>query len=339
MPSQADTLIELIRRRRELEPEEPMSALSFSPRSVSEELPLQSRELGFAADIDPTIQQESPVDKLMRIYGEVPKEEGYKPGIGRNILAGILAGVTGAGAGVGVGAEVGRGIREAPYNTAYNTWLREKLTPATKQYELSAAERKAGLEKRRAATEEIGPMASLMRALNQIETSTPEFQGSVAEARARGELGVKARYEKEMEDIRQTGRAALATTREKGLGARQEKELTTRKSIADANRISRERIAELNRKMREVIANKDRTQFTDPSDQGVSQSMAEHEIAIMSDPDLLENLFRVDDKGFYHLLPRVDEEYEADWEAAKYQIDKAKKRILSETRTIPAAVK
>lgn len=337
-------LSELLRKRLELEPNEPLTALMNDPNVTPEDLgsprPMTTSMPQNASLIANPLDR--PVsERLQEAYSQIPKRTDYEPSLLRKILGYTAAGITGAGQGAQVGAEVGSNIINKPYNTAYQDWLRERISPLEKQQTME-------LERQKVGQAGLSGQASLIRALG---ATNPELQGNIAGSQAAAKIAVEEPFKRreeirkqegavsleearqknrtELEDLRQQGR--LDAEAEKYLNdlEKQEKGITSTEKIAQANRISRERIAQLNRESREKTVGE---KYVPTLDEARAQSMSEHEIATMSDPDTIKQIFTKDKAGFWHLKPKVTGEYEEEWLEAKRQIYLFKNRLLTQTR-------
>lgn len=348
-----NALYDLIRRRLSGEETEPLTPYMSTPNPKP--LPNVPRSF-FSAEEEtaptiPTIPQESVIERLRRAYQSQPREADYEPSLLRKILGKTAAGVVSAGQGMEAGAAVGRNIVNKPYSSALEKYTRERVTPLEKELALEQGQQKLQLGG-------LSGQASLINAARQMLESNPEYQESLAGAKERGTLSVRAPYEEAKEGRAQTGREELESLRQSGRinlseynsyldmlkqgreedfrKALQNKDLETRERIADANRISRERISQLAREARLEAAKKGTTAFISQSEQGTAQARAENEIATISNPDLIKKLFKKDKSGFWRLSPQPqpNEEYYQEWLEAKRQIFLLQNKLLQETRTI-----
>jgi len=126
----------------------PIRRLQFPSPNI-EELPLHGE-----SQFQPEFQSESPIqlslpERLKRAYSQVPTREENKPSLLRKVGAGITAGLTGFTEGASRGAEVGQQILDAPYQSAYQDYVREQLNPLQQEYALEEAGRKTALEERK----------------------------------------------------------------------------------------------------------------------------------------------------------------------------------------------
>lgn len=344
----------LTAKRVNIDPYSPPGEENYAPIEEEETNLPPLREFPTIKSEQVTVKQESPAEKLARVSAKVPLREDYKPSLLRKIGGGIVGGLVGIGSGAERGAELGGGIVNAPYNRAYEDWLREQVQPAQKEYDISEASKKTDIGN-------MVTMSQIAERLNRITTSTPEYQGRVAGAKKAGELEVETPYKESLFNMEQEGKEALAKAartgrldeidlRNKGASdlqierLRSEHDENTRK-IQSAEKIARERNAaratELEKRLkseglvhsnvspsefRTALENATRKVGTNPERFGITSDEAKE----LFDESYLE-------QGQYVLKPKsdIDENYQDAWDQLDDEIDKEVERELAITKTRP----
>lgn len=171
----------------------------LSPSAVNDPL-LTKDQTNLQNQSAPQVYQPNAIDRIRRIFSQVPTRDQYEPSTGRRIGAGIAGFFTGLG-NAKAGMDVAREIHDKPYTDAYNDWY-NKATAAGKE---------AGIEQSQEKMDTAALRADTYKTLNEAKGSELASKSNLDEARANDFRNKLNELNLKLENARDIANAGNAT--------------------------------------------------------------------------------------------------------------------------------
>ena len=149
---------------------------------------------------------ETPAERLRRVYEGIPTREDNQPGFWRSLQANI-GGFSAGLQGRENPQAVGQAIRDIPYERALSDYTRERIVPAQKSYDIE----REGIEDEYKG---VSSNAALMNSIYRGQSLDPELQENIARSKSQGTAEGRLPSVLLTEDYRQQGRRELEGTRQ-----------------------------------------------------------------------------------------------------------------------------